>query len=385
MATTHVFIVNEKTFKIHLEYMFVGTGGSNTNIDFNGVSTSSLTTWQEKNVAQMMADACRIRQGDKIIFYLQQQGGREGLFFGIFKAKEDFSFVENNGSYLSNELGKALTFRSLIEPDTVYPKGIGELNLLDNISKIDAPYKMIWSLIYRKLRANRGNTMITQYEFEMVKQYLKLRNTQQLSGDKFTFNVQKRAIETTTSNCIYTGSKNPISILPRMKQRYDNGQAYEAHLQTYIVQNIERNTELRELLLNNRNVEWLGNEVSCGVGMQRIDVLSIHQEENEKILTPIELKATKARKKRKEITRQLKRYVDWLELYFIPNIEAQAKIQPVIIAEKDNKSTPEYKKLTIAIKAFNRKLYQQRNVLPIKYIEFFIDNDIHFNKVDYDN
>lgn len=166
MATTHVFIVNEKTFKIHLEYMFVGTGGSNTNIDFNGVSTSSLTTWQEKNVAQMMADACRIRQGDKIIFYLQQQGGREGLFFGIFKAKEDFSFVENNGSYLYNELGKALTFRSLIEPDTVYPKGIGEWNLLDNISKIDAPYKMIWSLIYRKLRANRGNTMITQYEFE---------------------------------------------------------------------------------------------------------------------------------------------------------------------------------------------------------------------------
>lgn len=167
-----------------------------------------------------------------------------------------------------------------------------------------------------------------------------------------------------------------------MKQRYDNGQAYEAHLQTYIVQNIERNTELRELLLNNKNVEWLGNEVSCGVGMQRIDVLSIHQEENEKIITPIELKATKARK---GITRQLKRYVDWLELYFIPNIKVQAKIQPVIIAEKYKRSTPEYKKLTIAIKAFNRKLYQQRNVLPIKYIEFFIDNDIHFNEVDYNN
>lgn len=107
--------------------------------------------------------------------------------------------------------------------------------------------------------------------------------------------------------------------------------------------NLERNTELRELLLNNKNVEWLGNEVSCGVGMQRIDVLSIHQEENEKIITPIELKATKARK---GITRQLKRYVDWLELYFIPNIKVQAKIQPVIIAEKYKRSTPEYKKLT---------------------------------------
>jgi len=383
MATTHVFIVNEKTFKIHLEYMFVGTGGDNTNIDFNGVPTSSLTTWQEKNVAQMMADACRIRQGDKIIFYLQQQGGREGLFFGIFKAKEDFSFVENNGSYLYNGLGKALTFRSLIEPDTVYPKGISEWNLLDNISKIDAPYKMIWSLIYRKLKGNRGNTMITQYESEMVKQFLSLRNTQPLSGRKFTFNTKKHSIEISNSSCIYSGLKTPISIFPRMKQKYDSGQTYEAHLQTYIVQNIESNTELKKLLLDNKNIEWLGNEVSCGVGMQRIDVLSMHQKENEKIITPIELKATKARK---GITRQLKRYVDWLELYYIPNIAFQTKIQPVVIAEKYKRNSVKYRQLIIAIKAFNRMMsYQQENVLPIKYIEFFIDNDIHFNKVDYDN
>ena len=72
-----------------------------------------------------------------------------------------------------------------------------------------------------------------------------------------------------------------------------------------------------------------------------------------------------------------------MELYFIPNIEVQAKIQPVIIAEKYKRSTQKYKKLIIAIKAFNRRfLYQQENVLPIKYIEFFIDYDIHFNEVD---
>lgn len=27
MATTHVFIVDDKTFKVHLEYLFAGTGG----------------------------------------------------------------------------------------------------------------------------------------------------------------------------------------------------------------------------------------------------------------------------------------------------------------------------------------------------------------------
>lgn len=34
--TTHVFIVDENTFKYHLEYLFVGTGGKEYNVDLIG-------------------------------------------------------------------------------------------------------------------------------------------------------------------------------------------------------------------------------------------------------------------------------------------------------------------------------------------------------------
>lgn len=32
--TTHVFIVDEQSFKVHLKYMFVGTGSKEKDIDY---------------------------------------------------------------------------------------------------------------------------------------------------------------------------------------------------------------------------------------------------------------------------------------------------------------------------------------------------------------
>ena len=33
--TTHVFIVDAITFKVHLEYLFAGTGAKENHVDFN--------------------------------------------------------------------------------------------------------------------------------------------------------------------------------------------------------------------------------------------------------------------------------------------------------------------------------------------------------------
>ncbi len=44
------------------------------------------------------------------------------------------------------------------------------------------------------------------------------------------------------------------------------------------------------ILGENLEFEWLGNEVSCGVGMQRIDVMISTTQNNQRILLPIELK-----------------------------------------------------------------------------------------------
>jgi len=119
----------------------------------------------------MIADSQRIRKGDFIIFYLQQSYSDkiyEGKFYGIFKVKEEPSFLDNNNSqqFLKNELQKSLTFRTIIEPFEVYAKGVTEWEALDEIKHIPSPNQMLWSLIYRKLKGNRGNTMITTYESE---------------------------------------------------------------------------------------------------------------------------------------------------------------------------------------------------------------------------
>ena len=113
----------------------------------------------------------------QIIFYLQQ-GEFEGTFFGFFKAKHDWLFLDDNDGhqYLIDELKKSLTFRILIEPYRVYAEGITEWEALDEIKDIISPFQMQLSLIYRKLKANRGNTMITIYEAERLMQLIRNKN-----------------------------------------------------------------------------------------------------------------------------------------------------------------------------------------------------------------
>src|SRR3989344_8807730 len=181
--TTHVFIVGSTTFKIHLEYLFVGTGAMDNIVDFNDKSTSSLHSTKENMLVSMISDASRIRKGDLIIFYLQQSFSDkifDGKFYGIFKAKNDWSFLDNNSKnqYLKRNLGKSLTFRTLVEPYKVYAEGVTEWEALDEIKNITSPNQMLWSLIYRKLKGNRGNTMVTIYEAERLTQLIRNKNNQ---------------------------------------------------------------------------------------------------------------------------------------------------------------------------------------------------------------
>ena len=71
--TTHVFIVDSTTFKLHLEYLFAGTGARDNEIDFNNNPNTSLHATTENMLIGMIADGSRVRQGDQIVFYLQQE------------------------------------------------------------------------------------------------------------------------------------------------------------------------------------------------------------------------------------------------------------------------------------------------------------------------
>jgi len=383
--TTHVFIVDTNTFKYHLEYLFAGTGAKDHSIDFNNNPNTSLKPATENNLVGMIADSQRIREGDFVVFYLQQNYSEkiwEGKFYGIFKAKENLSFLDNNDArqFLNQELIKSLTFRTLLEPFQVYAKGISEWEALDEIKNIQSPNQMLWSLIYRKLKGNRGNTMITIYESErLFKLFRDKNNRQSLTSDQLTFDVQTQEIKNTNAVNIYTGRKESINILPRLIKKYSDNRAFETHLQAYIIQNIGRRTNhsLDLNLLNGLSFEWLGNEVSCGVGMQRIDVmLSLNDNENKRIITmPIELKATEASQ---DNVIQIQRYVDWLEQYYIPN--RISDIQPVLVSKKiSNKASVNYSGILESFNQFNKK---NNRCMPIKYVEYeLVENDLKFQEI----
>jgi len=388
--TTHVFIVDSITFKLHLEYLFAGTGAKDNYIDFNNSRDTTLYHTTENMLTGMIADASRVRKDDQIIFYLQQDFSKkifEGKFYGIFTAKNDWSFLDNNDTeqYLKNELQKSLTFRTLIKPLKVYSEGVTEWEALDEIKNIQSPNQMLWSLIYRKLKGNRGNTMITIYEAERLCQLIRDKNSRQemnIGNHKLSFDQENQKIILTADNLEnYTGRKKEINVLPRLIAKYEANKSFETHLQAYIVKNIGKgiNISLDNLVLGqNLNFEWLGNEVSCGVGMQRIDVMISVNENGQRVLIPIELKSVEA-----DVinTKQIQRYIDWIEQYYTPN--RQSDIRPVLVSKKiENKNTEKYQKIIEAFNEFNTRNSQRCENL--KYIEYYlIGNELIFEVVKY--
>lgn len=378
--TTHVFIVDENTFKCHLKYLFAGTGAKEKDVDFNNTSTSTLYPGKkhaaESGLVTMMADCCRIREGDYIIFYLQATAKQEGRFYGVFEAAGDAFLDRNDGcQFLASTLKKNLTFRVKIRSYEVYSKGVTEWKALDEIRNIPCPCQMLWSLIYRKLKGNRGNTMITIYESERLIDLIRRENDHSNLANANSYDYSNGLISVAGSTYPYTGRQTIINILPRLVNKYQNNKAHEAHLQLFITQFLGRNFNLDNALgISGQTIEWIGNEVSCGVGMQRIDVMtSVISSPSQRIIMPIELKSVPAYD---DILRQINRYIEWIEQYYIPN--RTSTILPVIICRPGGLTTALKQKFHTFNNAANGRY------LPLRYIEYSISNgQILFNNITY--
>ena len=373
--TTHVFIVDEKSFKVHLEYMFVGTGSKDKDIDFNGSKFSKLHHQTENGLTAMMADFSRVRKNDFVIFYVQASKNSEGKFYGIYQIDSE-PFHEPKGVYLKNEVGKTLTFRALIKPYKVFAEGVTEWEALDEIKRIQSPNQMLWSLIYRKLKGNRGNTMITTYEAKKLFNLIENKNNfVSLNGTYFSYDKTKQVTIPQPANIYSASYNNTFNIKHRLIEKKKTKKAYEAQLQMYITQQLGKNVSLDNALnINNNKLEWIGNEVSCGVGMQRIDIMfSQNIDKTTSEIVPIELKAVPASE---ENIKQISRYIDWIEQYYVPN--TPSIIRPVLICPKSKLS----QKTIDAFNAFNAN--SQGRYKPLEYIEL-TDNgiDLIFTKTPY--
>ena len=108
---THIFIVDEHTFKTHLQYMFAGTGRKDLIPNFIGhAKTVTTADSEEKTFVSMISDISKVRKDDLIAFYVT---GCQKIF-GFFKAASDPFFNDNPPDYLGSNLGRYLSFRILI-------------------------------------------------------------------------------------------------------------------------------------------------------------------------------------------------------------------------------------------------------------------------------
>jgi len=361
--TTHVFIVNEDTFPAHLEYMFAGTSSGK----------------RDTNIA-LLADIKRVRTGDKVIFYFEGVG-----FYGIFRIENNKTpegrhiIYYDKDNYCNDDLKRKLLYRVLVEPDEVYPNPVSEWDALEKLP--DNPRDIIWSLIYRKLKAGRGCSPVTPKESDKLIKLIRENNTEQIRNVNSLTWRDGKIISISGSRKQYDTSQATQIIIDDI---IFTNRRTETYLQAYFTENAGNpnldDSVFAEICGRSNEIIWLGNEFYCGVGMQKIDVFTIinHRKKEFRV---IELKTTIDL----EIHKQLERYVKWCREYL--DETKQENLQPIIVIPKPDLSKASEllavsELRTKILPSFNRKF--QAQCQPVKYYEFsFINKRIKFNVVDY--
>ena len=374
----HVFIVNQDTLKYHLNYLFAGTGAKDLKINFLQDQTNNNIR-SEKLLCGMIADISRIRIGDKILFYLQANKNHDGMFFGSFEATSE-AFIDNENYPTGLTKYKFLPFRITIKPYEVYSKGATERNCLDSLKDIEHPYQMCWSLIYRKLKGNRGCTMITDYEYESIMKKIRLENdNKKLSSNSFSYDENTNTIIPSLEKDKYEGKKEKIDITKRLIYKFSTNHAFEAHLQAYIMQNLDKDVCSPLIEKKDLPIKWIGNEVSCGVGMQSIDCMFIQEDLSNVYFNVCELKDGYILEE-PNIDNQKLKYINWIKDYLSTLYKKNIIIIPIIIARKNERKSNK------TIQYLN-EIKEKTHLMNLKYVDFTINkskNNIIFESEDYD-
>lgn len=347
-----------------MQYKFAGTGAKKYDCNYLINNDIKIEGIVERQLTEMIADISRIKKNDNILFYLQKTQDHDGMFFASFKAIEA-PFLCND-KYLNYELNKNLTFRVMFTPDEVYEQGITERECLDSLDNIKHPSEMCWSLIYRKLKGNRGCTMITDYEYDKIMNKIRHKNNyKKLIGNNYNYDIAENKIVTSNNSETYKGKKESLNIKNRLIYKKNIKLAYEAHMQAYILQNI---SNIDALKVTDDKITWIGNEVSCGVGMQSIDICLIQENDERTDIIVCELKDEQPKE---SIKNQLLKYVNWIKDYIVPTYNKLVVIHPTIIAPTPNKKN---KKMYQDIKNYTIRIEKQYKIETIRYISFKEEN-----------
>lgn len=268
----------------------------------------------------------------------------------------------------------------ILEPYEIYSEGVPEWEALDKLPVYSTEIQ--WSLIYRKLKAKRGCTPLLPWEAQRLMDMIRnknagnpIANTQFTGG--FNWDITDRRIITTQNrqNYPYLRTFN-FNVLTSICELQRQKRAYEVHLQLYFTENIGINSNLNPII--GSNLIWFGNEVACGVGMQKIDILTICQNGERKEYRLIELKDEPVQP---GVVEQIEYYVNWASQNSGRHLDGAFdwNIQPVIVAPPHNPRS--WQSVVNAFRNYNQK----RISLPILYFEFKVEcgRNIIFEKRDY--
>jgi hypothetical protein len=361
----HVFIVDENTFPVHLEYQFAGT-------------TAGL---KRLRYVPLYADIARVRPEDRVYFYLLRQG-----FYGPFRIDPDDQGVwwdKLDPTFLQDKLGRRLIYRVRVVADDVYPLAISEWDALDRYLR--DPEHCLWSLVYRKLKGERGCTMIFPWEDDFLLALIKERNERETreplrcrDGEHLTWDRATGEIRVVSGPFPAYNPGNPDHIGspedPLARLRTASGS--ETHLQAFLTQNYGRFPESDIVFGAESTICWVGNEVACGLGMQKIDLFVINEEQGTRKFRIIELKNDLPDA---QMVWQLERYIDWTKR-FVPGADSD-NIQPALLCRNIRGRRPS-RGVIDSFHEFNSAGF----ALPLEYIECSrsADSDgMTFYRVDY--
>jgi hypothetical protein len=277
-----------------------------------------------------------VHRGDDILFYLERpahDSKREGgHFFGIFECASEAPFFEPAGDYLRDELGMSIGYRLMICPRHVYSRGLTEWHMMDEMGQFRDVHDVPWTLIYRKMTAGRGCTPLLPHEADAIRRMLDLRNGgQQLEPRGVGFSSGLLALIDGAESTPYGGRTDEVpDIRERLTGLFGTSRKCELHLQAYLMQELGRNADLTSLFFPNVDLKWIGNEIYCGAGMQKIDLLAYTSNDaGNRFVHLFELKDGAADE---SAAAQLNRYVKWLRAH-IPGIVPQ-QIIPTIVSRE---------------------------------------------------
>ena len=364
---THVCIVNDETFPSHLQYLFVGTG----NREYN----NSIT---------LLTDITRVRVGDLVIFYIEAWQQVSGGFYGVFRIAEQQPLVFHTpgAEGVEPNLGKKLIYRTLVEPHEVYSQGVPEFEALDKLPTYATEIQ--WSLIYRKLKGRRGCTPLLPWEAQRLIDSIRDNNAGEPlatanSGAGFGWDQENRTIKLTESRQSYPGERSiDLNTIAEIDQRQRQSGGCESALQLHFTVNIDFEPELSGIV--GPNPTWFGNEVACGVGMQKMDILTICEPaEGERTYRIVELKGNSVQP---DITHQLSYYVNWASQNCGKHLERAFNwnVQPVVVGSPATTSESR-ERVFSEFRDFNN----QEMALPIEYFEFTVEGAeaIRFDQMHY--